>query len=144
MSTLTVALAKYPVVGYRVVLACLVLALCLPASGAQSAPTSPMTGASTAARAGALTDPAELEAFLDGVITKQLEERHIPGATVSVVKDGRLFLAKGIVKLGGFRRADETQVGRTGLIWPRVQRLTSSSGRKLGGSGELSFSHNLT
>lgn len=41
------------------------------------------------------TDPAELEAFLDGLLTKQLQENHIAGAAVSVVKDGKLFFAKG-------------------------------------------------
>jgi CubicO group peptidase (beta-lactamase class C family) len=41
------------------------------------------------------TDPAELEAFLDGLIGKEMEEYHIAGAAVSVVKDGRLFFAKG-------------------------------------------------
>jgi len=41
------------------------------------------------------TDPQELEAFLDDFITAQLEEDHIPGATISVVKDGELFFAKG-------------------------------------------------
>lgn len=42
-----------------------------------------------------LTDPQELEAFVDGAIAAQLQAYHIPGATVSVVKDGALCLAKG-------------------------------------------------
>ena len=41
------------------------------------------------------TDPAELEAFLDELIPTQMEEWHIPGVTVAVVKDGQLFFAKG-------------------------------------------------
>jgi CubicO group peptidase (beta-lactamase class C family) len=41
------------------------------------------------------TDPAELEAFLDELLGKQMEEYHIAGAAVSVVKDGKLFFAKG-------------------------------------------------
>lgn len=47
------------------------------------------------------TDPAELEAFLDDVIQAQMEELHVPGVTVSVVKGGApsgddvLLLAKG-------------------------------------------------
>jgi CubicO group peptidase (beta-lactamase class C family) len=41
------------------------------------------------------TDPTELEAFLDGVITAQLNAYHIPGATVAIVNDGKLFFAKG-------------------------------------------------
>ena len=42
-----------------------------------------------------LSDPTEFEAFLDGIMAAQLETNHIAGATVSVVKDGKLFLAKG-------------------------------------------------
>ncbi len=42
-----------------------------------------------------LSDPRELETFLDGVISVQLADDHIPGATIAVVKDGRLFFAKG-------------------------------------------------
>jgi CubicO group peptidase (beta-lactamase class C family) len=41
------------------------------------------------------TDPAELEAFLDELLERQMEEYHIAGAAVSVVKDGKLFFAKG-------------------------------------------------
>jgi len=41
------------------------------------------------------TDPAELEAFLDKELGREMEEHHIAGAAVSVVKDGKLFLAKG-------------------------------------------------
>src|SRR5918999_2906773 len=48
-----------------------------------------------ATRARELTDPKELENFLDGVMSAHLEGHHIPGATVAVVKDGELFFAKG-------------------------------------------------
>lgn len=41
------------------------------------------------------TDPAELEAFLDELMARQMEENHIAGAAVSVVKDGKLLFAKG-------------------------------------------------
>jgi CubicO group peptidase (beta-lactamase class C family) len=41
------------------------------------------------------SNPAEMEAFLDALMTKDMEEYRIPGAAVSVVKDGRLFFAKG-------------------------------------------------
>jgi len=40
-------------------------------------------------------DPAELEAFLDGAVPALMETHHAPGAVVVVVKDGRVFLAKG-------------------------------------------------
>jgi CubicO group peptidase (beta-lactamase class C family) len=42
-----------------------------------------------------LRDRAELEAFIDGVMAAQLPDHHIAGATVSVVRDGALFFAKG-------------------------------------------------
>jgi CubicO group peptidase (beta-lactamase class C family) len=41
------------------------------------------------------TDRAEMEAFLDEELGKEMEKHHIAGAAVSVVKDGELFLAKG-------------------------------------------------
>lgn len=41
------------------------------------------------------SDPAELEAFLDDLMARQMEEHHIPGAAVSVVKDGKLFFSRG-------------------------------------------------
>ncbi|MGE0556003.1 MAG: serine hydrolase domain-containing protein [Gemmatimonadales bacterium] len=55
-------------------------------------------GAQDSAAAGPVRgpqDPAELEAFLDGVLTAWLRDKHVAGATVSVVKDGQLFFAKG-------------------------------------------------
>ena len=42
-----------------------------------------------------LTDPTEMEAFLDGLMKKEMEEYHIAGAAISVVKDGRLLFTKG-------------------------------------------------
>ncbi len=40
-------------------------------------------------------DVEALEAFMDGILNTQLVAHEIPGATVSVVKDGKLLLAKG-------------------------------------------------
>src|SRR5215211_1897836 len=40
------------------------------------------------------TDHAELEAFLDKELGREMEKHHIAGAAVSVVKDGKLFLPK--------------------------------------------------
>jgi CubicO group peptidase (beta-lactamase class C family) len=42
-----------------------------------------------------INDAAELEAFLDGLLARQLAENHIAGAAVAIVKDGQLLLAKG-------------------------------------------------
>ena len=41
------------------------------------------------------TDPAEMEAFLDELMAKDMQERHIAGAAIAVVKDGQLFFTKG-------------------------------------------------
>jgi len=41
------------------------------------------------------SDARELEAFIDGIMAVSLEANHIAGATISVVKDGQLFFAKG-------------------------------------------------
>lgn len=58
------------------------------------------------------TDEREVEAFLDGYLGHQLEDYDIPGATVSVVKDGEVLFAKGYgqASLGknGSVVADET------------------------------------
>ncbi|MBL8989515.1 MAG: beta-lactamase family protein, partial [Gemmatimonadetes bacterium] len=57
-----------------------------PAADSAAAPATPTRG---------LKDRAELEAFVDGLMTAYLADKHIAGATVSVVKDGQLFFAKG-------------------------------------------------
>jgi CubicO group peptidase (beta-lactamase class C family) len=41
------------------------------------------------------TNAAEMEAFFDEIMAKHMASYHIPGATISVVKDGELFFAKG-------------------------------------------------
>jgi CubicO group peptidase (beta-lactamase class C family) len=41
------------------------------------------------------TDRAEMKAFMDKELGKEMEKHHIAGAAVSVVKDGKLFFAKG-------------------------------------------------
>ena len=41
------------------------------------------------------TDRAELEAFLDNLLKTEMDQNHIAGAAISVVKDGKLFFAKG-------------------------------------------------
>jgi CubicO group peptidase (beta-lactamase class C family) len=40
-------------------------------------------------------DRAELAAFLDGMMTSGMRDKHVAGATVAVVKDGQLFYASG-------------------------------------------------
>lgn len=41
------------------------------------------------------TDAAEMEAFMDELFARHMEENHIAGAAVAVVKDGQLFFTKG-------------------------------------------------
>jgi CubicO group peptidase (beta-lactamase class C family) len=48
-----------------------------------------------AAQAQGPTDPAEMEAFMDELFARHMEENHIAGAAVAVVKDGQLFFTKG-------------------------------------------------
>jgi CubicO group peptidase (beta-lactamase class C family) len=80
------------------VIVMLALAVLLPAARPATAQANrAASGAnipSTLSRQGP-TDPAELESFLDSLFAQQMEEHHIAGAAVSVVKDGRLFFAKG-------------------------------------------------
>jgi CubicO group peptidase (beta-lactamase class C family) len=49
------------------------------------------------------TDPQELEAFLDEVFAKYMEELHVPGAVFVLVKDGEIFFTKGY----GFANLEE-------------------------------------
>ena len=63
-----------------------------PPVGAESDADQPSTGTPTKNGPG---DEREVEAFMDGFFAQQLESEKIPGATVSVVKDGKLLFAKG-------------------------------------------------
>jgi len=42
-----------------------------------------------------LKEPQELEAFVDNFFNEEMSKTHVPGAVISVVKDGQLFFAKG-------------------------------------------------
>ncbi len=77
------------------------------------------------------TDPAELEAFLDDLFAQEMEAYHIAGAAISVVKDGKLFLAKGYgyadIEKGIPVDPEQTifrigSVGKT-LTWTAVMQL---------------------
>jgi len=80
---------------YSVFLAILVLLLAAPFTMAQGIPTKPNSDVPLVTNQQGPADPRELEAFIDGVMAAQMEAYHIPGATISVVKDGKLFFAKG-------------------------------------------------
>jgi CubicO group peptidase (beta-lactamase class C family) len=61
-------------------------------------PTPPSTPAASSRTATVSTHEltaADLEAFLDGLVPAQLEREDIAGATIAVVKDGKVLFAKG-------------------------------------------------
>jgi CubicO group peptidase (beta-lactamase class C family) len=62
----------------------------------------PVTAQDEAVRRGP-TDPVELGAFLDGLMAAHMADHDIAGATVSVVRDGSLMLARGY----GYANVDE-------------------------------------
>ena len=65
------------------------------ATGQENGVASGRDGPPSAPQQPGPTDPAELEAFLDEELGREMEKHHIAGAAVSVVKDGELFFAKG-------------------------------------------------
>jgi CubicO group peptidase (beta-lactamase class C family) len=67
------------VIGYPIEGAAWAANTALPAQAATSGPT----------------DPKEMGAFIDGIMADQMDSNHIPGAVVSVVKDGKLVFTKG-------------------------------------------------
>jgi CubicO group peptidase (beta-lactamase class C family) len=87
---------------HRIALAILVVAICLAVATVSATPAGVLptvsahdSSANQVTLASSLSDPAELEVFLDVLLTQQLAESHIPGASVAVVKDDHLFFAKG-------------------------------------------------
>jgi CubicO group peptidase (beta-lactamase class C family) len=75
--------------------------------------------------------PADIEAFLDGLVPFEIESADIAGMTIAIVKDGKLLFAKGY----GFSDAEkripvspETTLFRTGSVtklftWTAVMQL---------------------
>jgi CubicO group peptidase (beta-lactamase class C family) len=76
-------------------IAFLSIALCLLTCVMNTVPALAASTTPLPAPASRLTDPHDLETFLDGVLAAQLKDDQIPGATVSVVKDGKILFAKG-------------------------------------------------
>lgn len=93
--------------------------------------TTPETTAAVPAAPQGPSDPAELAAFLDGVMVAHMESYHIAGAVVAVVKDGKLFFAKGYGYADVEKKkpviADKTlfRTGSTGKLftWTAVMQL---------------------
>lgn len=67
--------------------------LAAPAAVADQAPAAP-DSTPVSLRRGP-TDPVELEGFVDGLMAAWLRDKHVAGATVAVVRDGQVLLAKG-------------------------------------------------
>jgi len=75
------------------VLVAILCVLCLPAAAA--GPAVMPNNTFIAPQYNGPADPAEVEAFLDSVMPANLARYNVPGATVAVVRDGRLVVAKG-------------------------------------------------
>ncbi|MDD3136995.1 MAG: serine hydrolase [Methanoregula sp.] len=75
------------------VLIAILCVLCLPAAASDQ--TVIPNSTSIALSGNGPSDPAEVEAFLDSVMPANLARYNVPGATVAVVRDGRLVVAKG-------------------------------------------------
>ena len=77
------------------------------------------------------TDPEEFETFLDPLVAELMDANHIPGAAITVVKDGQPFFAKGYGYADLARRTPataDTTIFRTGSIskvftWTAVMQL---------------------
>src|SRR5262249_25442765 len=132
------AAARLTLGGLALAWLCGVMPMTMPTAGA--APATPqLTHQDSLARSSALPhadtdgpkDPDEVAAFFDGVLSQQLSAYHIPGATVAVVKDGQLLLAKGYgsADLAHNRpvQADDTlfRVGSVSklFVWTAVMQL---------------------
>lgn len=76
---------------------CVLLTSLAPAmSGAQTAPAKPAVAAPPAVTPGVTPiPPAELEAFIDGVVRDAMVRDHVAGVTVSIVQNGQVALKKG-------------------------------------------------
>ena len=84
------------VISMSILLTLVILLSVAGAAAAQGANVSPHKNIYAAPpQAPGPTDTAELEVFLDDLFAKAMEEYHIAGAAIAVVKDGKLFFAKG-------------------------------------------------
>lgn len=85
------------------------------------------------ARAQNLTDTLALASFMDGIMTATLRDKHIAGATLSIVKDGKVLLVRGYGFSDEKNRISvrpETDLFRIGSIskvftWLSVMQLVS-------------------
>ncbi|MFN8486207.1 MAG: serine hydrolase domain-containing protein [Caldilineaceae bacterium] len=73
----------------------LLLAVVTPTLAAENKGVSGRNGSIAPSPQQGPTDPAEMEAFLDDLLGKEMAEHHIAGAAVAVVKQDQLFFTKG-------------------------------------------------
>jgi CubicO group peptidase (beta-lactamase class C family) len=73
----------------------ILISIAVPARSQEDGLAPGVNSSTPAAGSQGPADPAELEAFLDELFATHMQEYHIAGAAVSVVKDGELFFAKG-------------------------------------------------
>jgi CubicO group peptidase (beta-lactamase class C family) len=73
-----------------------------------AAPAAPAAPSGARLNAGQALPPAELEAFVDGVVKDAMDREHIAGVTVSIVQNGQVVLKKGygFASLTPARRVD--------------------------------------
>jgi CubicO group peptidase (beta-lactamase class C family) len=86
---------KFMAISMTIVLTLVILLSTSGSAISQENRAAPGGNAATAPSQQGPTDPAELEAFLDKELGEEIKKHHIAGAAVSVVKDGKLFFAKG-------------------------------------------------
>lgn len=120
---------------FRIVLRATVfaIAMLLPSLNAATAePSAPtVTAASPAVPARREMTAADVESFLDGLVPLQIETNDIAGATIAIVKDGKLLFAKGYGYCDFETRAPvspELTLFRTGSVtklftWTAVMQL---------------------
>lgn len=81
-----------------------------PVTARPAAIAAPVTSPASGARLspGEAMAPAELEAFVDGVVRQAMADQHIAGATVAIVQHGQVALKKGygFANLAPYRPAD--------------------------------------
>ena len=116
--------------GRGLALLCLSLVANVAQAGDATTPAAPPAPV-TALPAGHELNPTDIESFFDGLVPLQIESNDIAGATIAIVKDGKLIFAKGYGFADMKTRAPvspETTLFRVGSVtklftWTSVMQL---------------------
>ena len=84
-----------------------------------TAPAAPLAASGARLAPGQALPPAELEAYVDGVVKDAMDREHIAGVTVAVIQDGQVVLKKGygFASLSPIRKVNpDTTLFRVGSI----------------------------